>query len=187
MNPTDRPPGARLARGRIRLTVAALAVQGVAIAFFIGDVILDVAAVMAPRSSEHFWHAGTELVAVLSLIASFALTLSILRDLYARLGETQAALGAAQGAFGAVLGAAFEDWRLTPAERDVALLSIKGLSIAEIAAIRETREGTVKAQLNAIYSKAGVSGRAQLLAHFIEIMLGDGPAPAARDEAAAAR
>jgi len=165
-------------RRRIRVLIVTLAVQGVAIAFFVGDVIWDFVELAAPRSAEHSLHAGLELLAVLSLVAASALTLAALRDLYRRLNAVQAALGAAQGAFATLLDAQFEDWHLTPAERDVALLSIKGLSIAEIAAIRATREGTVKAQLNAIYAKAGVSGRAQLLALFIELMLGEGAATA---------
>jgi len=65
----------------------------------------------------------------------------------------------------------FDIWALTAAERDVALFSIKGLSTAEIAALRDTSEGTVKAQTNAIYRKAGVSGRPQLLSLFIEDLM----------------
>ena len=55
-----------------------------------------------------------------------------------------------------------------------AMWSIKGMSTAEIAGLRQTSEGTVKAQTNAIYRKAGVSGRPQLLSLFIEDLLGDG-------------
>jgi DNA-binding NarL/FixJ family response regulator len=53
------------------------------------------------------------------------------------------------------------------------------MSTAEIATLRNTSEGTVKAQTNAIYRKAGVTGRPQLLSLFIEdLMRSDGPAPA---------
>jgi len=45
-------------------------------------------------------------------------------------------------------------------------LAIKGLSIAEIAAVRQTRDGTIKAQCTAIYRKAGVTGRPQLISLF---------------------
>lgn len=69
------------------------------------------------------------------------------------------------------IDARFEDWRLTPAERDVAWFTMKGLSIGEIAAMRGTSEGTVKAQGNAIYRKAGVAGRVQLLAAFMDELL----------------
>ena len=62
-------------------------------------------------------------------------------------------------------------WGLTAAERDVAMFSLKGLSLQEIAALRRTSEGTVKAQTNAIYRKAGVNGRPQLLSLFIEELM----------------
>jgi DNA-binding CsgD family transcriptional regulator len=67
----------------------------------------------------------------------------------------------------------FGEWALTPPERDVALFAIKGMSTAEIAMLRMTSEGTVKAQTNAIYRKAGVSGRPQLLSLFIDDLMRD--------------
>ena len=67
----------------------------------------------------------------------------------------------------------FAEWALTPSEKDVALFAIKGLSTAEIAALRSTSEGTVKAQTNAIYRKAGVTGRPQLLSLFIDDLMRD--------------
>ena len=66
-------------------------------------------------------------------------------------------------------------WGLTPSERDVAWFTIKGLPIADIARLRQTSEGTVKAQSNAIYRKAGVSGRAQLVSLCIEDLIDAGP------------
>ena len=52
-----------------------------------------------------------------------------------------------------------------------ALFAIKGLNTQEIAALRHTSEGTVKAQTAAIYRKAGVSGRPQLLSLFIDDLM----------------
>jgi len=82
----------------------------------------------------------------------------------------------------------FSDWGLTVAERDVALFAIKGLSTLEIASLRGTAEGTVKAQTNAIYRKAGVNGRPQLLSLFIEDLMDDEmlptPVPPARQHEA---
>jgi DNA-binding NarL/FixJ family response regulator len=52
------------------------------------------------------------------------------------------------------------------------------MSTAEIATLRNTSEGTVKAQTNAIYRKAGVTGRPQLLSLFIEDLMRSDPAPA---------
>jgi DNA-binding CsgD family transcriptional regulator len=81
----------------------------------------------------------------------------------------------ASGAFLTLLEERFAAWGLTFAERDVSVFLIKGMSTAEIAQLRDTSEGTVKSQTNAIYRKAGVSGRQQLLSMFIEDMIGDGP------------
>ena len=87
--------------------------------------------------------------------------------------RAEESLRRASGAFHDLLEERFAGWALTAAERDVALFAIKGLSTAEIAAVRQTSEGTVKAQTNAIYRKAGVSGRPQLLSLFIDDLMRD--------------
>jgi DNA-binding NarL/FixJ family response regulator len=61
---------------------------------------------------------------------------------------------------------------LTEAEREVALLLLKGLSNKEIAAVRAASERTVsREQAQSIYSKAGLTGRATLSAFFLEDLL----------------
>jgi len=65
----------------------------------------------------------------------------------------------------------FERWNLTSAEREVALLMLKGLSHKEIAVVRDTSERTVRQQARAIYAKANLSGRAALSAFFLEDLL----------------
>jgi DNA-binding CsgD family transcriptional regulator len=69
------------------------------------------------------------------------------------------------------IDAQFGRWNLTDAEREVALLLLKGLSLKEIAAIRATSERTIRAQARQLYSKAGVTGRAALSAFFLEDLL----------------
>ncbi len=69
------------------------------------------------------------------------------------------------------IDAQFDRWRLTPAEKEVGLLLVKGLSYLEIAGVRETSERTVREQSSAIFKKSGVSGRAQLAAFFLEDLL----------------
>ena len=76
----------------------------------------------------------------------------------------------------------FDRWELTPAEREVCLLLLKGLSLREIAAIRVTGERTAREQARAIYRKSALAGRAELAAFFLEDLLsprvGDGiPTP----------
>jgi len=60
----------------------------------------------------------------------------------------------------------FERWGLTPAEREVAFLLLKGLSHKEIAAATGRSERTVRQHGVNAYQKAGVSGRAELAAYF---------------------
>lgn len=62
-------------------------------------------------------------------------------------------------------------WKLTVAEKEVAFLLLKGLSLKEIAEIRNTTEKTARVQSMAVYSKAGISGRSELSAFFLEDLL----------------
>ena len=48
------------------------------------------------------------------------------------------------------------------------MLLLKGLSLKEIAAVRNTHEKTTRQQASAIYRKAGVTGRHAFSAWFIE-------------------
>ena len=63
-------------------------------------------------------------------------------------------------------------WMLSPSEKEIALLLLKGLSLKEIADIRNTSEKTVRAQSVTIYSKSGLDGRSGLAAFFLEDLLG---------------
>lgn len=65
----------------------------------------------------------------------------------------------------------FDAWGLTPAEREVALLLIKGLSHKEVAAKTGRSERTARQHAVAAYRKAGVSGRAELAAFFLEDLM----------------
>ncbi|MEO1788855.1 MAG: helix-turn-helix transcriptional regulator, partial [Pseudomonadota bacterium] len=107
----------------------------------------------------------------LGLLIGIVMGALVLRQSFARTARAEDALRLASGAFMDVLEERFAHWGLTPAERDVALFAIKGMSTAEIAGLRDTSEGTVKAQTNAIYRKAGVSGRPQLLSLFIDDLM----------------
>jgi len=62
-------------------------------------------------------------------------------------------------------------WELSPAEKEVALLLLKGLSHKEIAEIRKTSERTTRQQGLALYEKSGLRGRAELAAFFLEDLL----------------
>ncbi len=65
----------------------------------------------------------------------------------------------------------FSEWKLSPSEKEVALLLLKGLSIKEVATCRNTQEKTVRKQASAVYEKSKLSGRHELSAWFFEDML----------------
>jgi DNA-binding CsgD family transcriptional regulator len=65
----------------------------------------------------------------------------------------------------------FDSWQLTPAEAEVGMLMLKGLSHSEIAHVRNASERTVRDQARAIYRKSGVTGRTELSAFFLEDLL----------------
>ncbi len=62
-------------------------------------------------------------------------------------------------------------WGLTQAESEVCLLVLKGFSHQEIANIRATSERTVREQARVLYRKAGLAGRSELSAFFLEDLL----------------
>ena len=72
---------------------------------------------------------------------------------------------------GDAIDAQFDRWDLTPAEREVAVLMLKGLSHKEIGGVRGSSERTVREQARAVYGKANLSGRAALSAFFLEDLL----------------
>lgn len=65
----------------------------------------------------------------------------------------------------------FDRWRLSQAEKEVALLLLKGLSHREIAELRSVTEATARQQARAVYKKAGLSGRHDLAAFFLEDLM----------------
>jgi DNA-binding CsgD family transcriptional regulator len=147
-----------------------LVVQAVCTVFFVSDIL---ATVVGIRSRPVAWQTREmlELGASIGLILGVVLgafALARTRKLHQR---AEARLRAASQAFMSLLEERFAGWGLTPAERDVALFAIKGMSTAEIASLRATSEGTVKAQTNAIYRKAGVGNRAQLLSLFLDELI----------------
>lgn len=147
-----------------------LAIQAATALFFVGNILSSVFG-FAPIS----WRLSEviEIGAAVGLLLGIGLGAIALRRTNARNIVVENQLRAASGAFMELLEERFSDWALTPAERDVALFSIKGVSVQDIAQLRATSEGTVKAQSNAIYRKAGVSGRPQLLSLFIDDLMSD--------------
>ncbi|MBW6506603.1 MAG: helix-turn-helix transcriptional regulator [Rhodobacteraceae bacterium] len=144
--------------------------------YFVSDIVLSILGLVVIPIT---WgaHEIIELSAVVSLTLGLWMAMLALSRVQRDHRAARERLRRASGAFMTLLSERFDDWGLTPAERDVALFAIKGLSTAEIATMRATSEGTVKAQTNAIYRKAGVNGRGQLLSLFIEDLMAEAHLP----------
>jgi DNA-binding CsgD family transcriptional regulator len=94
---------------------------------------------------------------------------------------------AALEGFGAAIDAQLRAWHLTPTEREVASLLLKGYGHKEIAALSGRSERTVRQHAGAVYEKAGLAGRAELSAWFLrDLMLPDAERVVVRPPSAAA-
>ncbi|SFI62005.1 helix-turn-helix transcriptional regulator [Jannaschia pohangensis] len=146
------------------------AIQTICAVIFVFDIVVSV---LGLRTVPITWQLREliEIGAALGLILGTAMGIVALRRSDARRHRVEEQLKVASGAFSALIAQRFDEWALTSAERDVALFSIKGLNLSEMAALRGTSEGTIKAQTAAVYRKAGVSGRAQLLSLFVDDLM----------------
>lgn len=123
------------------------------------------------RSYLDMIHLLFEILSAAFLVVAFQIS-SRYQAALKRFGDSEhRALVALRSSFDDEIAARFDAWGLSAAERDVALLSFRGLRIAEIAEARGTRSGTVKAQLSSVFHKAGVSTKSELLAVFMDLFL----------------
>ena len=136
--------------------------------FFIGDVVADYRAMGGFTGGVHFWF---EVLAALSLLVTIAFEAGLLMRMLRRAAHLQGRLAVTKLAVYEVIEAEFEAWKLSPAEADVASFLVKGFGIAEIATLRGSAEGTVKAHLNAIYRKSGAHSRGDVLSLLIDRLL----------------
>lgn len=161
-----------------------LLLQAVCALVFVADILLSAFGIYpAPLSwsTRELMEMGAGVGLLLGMALGALLVARAVRDL----NRAEARLDRASAAFVDLLNARFDQWGLTIAERDVAMFAIKGMSVQEMAQLRNTSEGTIKAQTAAIYRKANVTGRPQLLSLFIEDLMGADRSDAADIESAA--
>lgn len=147
-----------------------VAIQAVAAIFFIADAIGDL------RSGAFDLHIAVEAMIAFALLAGVTLGAWLLRRLLYEAQVREETLAIASGALAEQIRLRFHDWALTEAESEVALFAIKGCDTAEIARLRNSASGTVRAQLSRVYAKAGVTSQAELVSLFIDDLLQIPPA-----------
>lgn len=159
------PPPVR--RDRHTLAVAAIVtVQAIGAVFFVADAVGDVV-------NDGFGiHIAIEGLIAFALLAGVGFGARQVRTLLNETKRKEEALAIASGALADLIRQRFAQWQLTPAEADVAFFALKGCKVAEIAALRNATQGTVRAQLTHVYAKAGVTSHAGLACLFFEDLLG---------------
>ena len=153
----------------VRSLVLSFIVIAVCEAFFVLDVVAD--AFYIDIAAPWVDHNAIELITTLSLALALVVIGWQINRLLRAHRDAQTHIQVASGELMLVIRTKFGDWHLTPSEREIALLLIKGLSNQEIADIRATRPGTVKSQSSSIYQKADVKNRHELAAFFVEDLL----------------
>lgn len=152
--------------GLPNLVIALIGVQATCAIVFLWDVVQDIS---TPGDLD--WHLLPEGLAVAALLLGIGFQVVYLLHLLQRKASLERSVGMASAQLQDVIQTHFDDWKLTASERDVAALMIKGLSISEIAGVRGSAEGTVKAHLNAIYRKSNARNRAEVLSHIMDALI----------------
>lgn len=136
-------------------------------AFFALDVVVDLVN-QTTVDTMGTLHLVVETLATLSIIASLFLLRDYIRLSRSQEQQLQASLDAMKDGLNVFIVNKVEALKLTPAEYEVAMMALKGYTLPETAALRGTSEGTTKAQLHAVYQKANVASRAELILYCIE-------------------
>lgn len=164
---TAKPTRAKADERRAVLLAAVIFLQAVTAVIFFADVASD----YLENGRLDDFQLWLELVATVALAGGVVFLTVELKKVLKRLASLEGSMRAARGEMADVIDGFFSDWGLTPSERDVALMVLKGVDNDSISRLRGTAPGTVRAQCASVYAKAGVDGRAQLFSVFMEELL----------------
>jgi DNA-binding NarL/FixJ family response regulator len=154
------------------MLVASLVVISACEIFFVLDVLDDIFVFGIPLLN-WFDHTAVEIFVTIALGFAISTIVHNIRSLLQHQRHIEETVQAASGHLHEVIAEYFKQWKLTPSEKEVAMLLFKGFSTQEIADLRNTKIGTVKNQSSSIYQKAEVKNRNELFALFVEELLGN--------------
>jgi DNA-binding CsgD family transcriptional regulator len=159
-------PGRRL----LFILVPVVLIQTLSAGYFVVKISADLFVVPIPVIP---WEALEllELLASLGLLSGLVISIVLIHGATRRINRLSMQIGAVAGEFQKYMEGQFDEWKLTPTERNVALLVIKGFSNSEIARLRGTTESTIKSQLTSVFRKTGLSSRQQLTTFLIEDLM----------------
>lgn len=166
--PTMRSNPANSSRASIGAVRTIAVIQLFAVVYFVADIWTDIVEQTRSVADPEIIMDG---VVAVALIAGLIVAARYARDMTAALRRRDQALAVARGALAEQLRLRFAEWGLTPGEAEIALFAIKGCNVAQIAGLRHSAAGTVRAQLSQIYAKAGVASQSMLVSSVIEDLL----------------
>jgi len=121
------------------------------------------------------WQEFVQILASIALILGTAAAFGFIHHSQTEMRRMHRQIDAVSGQFHDHVRARFLQWNFSRSEEAVAVFAMKGFSNAEIAALRGTSTATVKSQMNAVFRKAGLSNRLQLIALLVEDLLENVP------------
>lgn len=151
----------------LRLYMPAI-VLAFAMTFFVFDIVSDLWS-----NEDGYLHISLELLVFIAISLVLFRELQHVKSLTKEITIEKSKTARLAGELLQVIKEQFSKWSLTGSECEVALLLIKGLSMKEIAEVRQVKEKTVRGQATAIYAKANCAGRHELAAYFIEDLMSE--------------
>jgi len=137
-------------------------------AFFVFDIASDIWS-----NEDGYLHITLELLVFMAISLVLFRELQHVKSLTKEISIEKSKSARLAGELLQVMKEQFSKWGLTVSESEVSLLLIKGLSMKEIAEVRQVKEKTVRGQATAIYAKANCAGRHELAAYFIEDLMSE--------------
>lgn len=147
-----------------------LAFQLLGTVFFVGELwseILGLRSWTVPFQ----WQEFIQIFASIALVLGTVAGIGFIRFSQSEMRRMNTQIEAVSGQFHDHIHAQFRKWAFSPSESAVAIYAMKGFSNAEIAEFRGTSAATVKSQMNAVYRKAGLANRQQLISFLVEELL----------------
>lgn len=154
----------------VLLLVLVLLIQAASGLFFVFGLIADIFLIRVPFIPWEVYE-FLQMLASLGLLSGVLVSVALLVVTVRRSRRIDMQIDAMAGQFQAHVETQFDGWDLTPTERQVALLIVKGFSNAEIAGLRKSSESTIKSHISSIFRKSGLSSRQQLVSCVIEDLL----------------
>lgn len=149
-----------------------LALQLLGTIFFVVDLWSEVLG-LRTWSLPWQWQEYVQIFASVALVLGTVAGIGFIRHSRSELRRMNLQIQAVSGQFHDHVRAQFARWGFSPSEEAVAIYAMKGFSNGEIAAFRGTSAATVKSQMNAVFRKAGLENRQQLIALMVEELLGN--------------